>query len=361
MTIEQEIRPFATKIPYAEITRTASDSFEAGVEHFEGMWGAKKGDAVKALLNVAVCRQINIPDLQLNMVVESLGKYLAKSDSVIIMHGPFSERAGGIPEIGHDNNHCGWHGTADNDSELTVLSTLPVDLVKTALQYSQTKLTGDTIYNSTSRFYNFHRSDWNEPSWNNVSSKFRINEFFTTKYSYFRNEYPAIDFHFVTGADPTKEFLTIYGNRHSNIFGQRFLACFINPDGSLEQKIWQPVKPERAPSGHFIKLIDKAILKMSWWIPEAVKMAIDTQRFTSITKKEATIDPSIIGESKDALQIQSDVVRREKGQEWLEKKARKKLETAYYRATLFDKKNGKTKINKELSKIGWFDAVGIKP
>jgi hypothetical protein len=361
MSIESEIRPQSKKIPYAEITRITSNGWEAGVEHFEGMWGAKKGNAVKALLNVAVCRQINIPDLQLNIVVESLGKYLTKSDSVIIMHGPFAERVGGVPEVGHDNNYCGWHGTAENDNELTVLSTLPSDLIKTALRYSQNSLVDTTVHEGTSSFYDFRRSDWNEPSWNSVSSKFRINEFFTTQYSYFRNEYPAIDFHFVTGADPTKEFLTIYGNRYSNIFGQRFLACFINPDGSLEQRIWQPVKPERAPKEHFITLIDKTILNIPWLIPEAVKMAIDTIRYSSVTKLEASIDKLLVEEIREALAIQSALVKQEKGKEWLERKARKKLETAYYRAGLFDEKDGKNKINKELSKIGWFDAVGIKP
>lgn len=361
MTIEQEIRPFATKIPDAEITRKASDSFEASVEHFEGMWGAKKGDVVKALLNVAVCRQIFVPDLQLNTVVESLGKYLAKSNSVIILHGPFAERAGGIPEIGHDSKYCGWHGTAENDNELTILSTLPPDLIKTALRYSQNSLVDMTVHEGTSTFYEFQRSIWNTPSWNTQSSKYKINEFFTTSYKYFRNQYPAIDFHFVNGINPIDEFLTIYGNRYSNIFGQRFLACFINPDGSLEQRIWQPIKPERAPKEHVIKLINKSILKMAWCIPEVVKMAIDTQRYSSITKIEATIDPAIVDETKEALQIQSNLVRQEMGQAWLAEKSKRKLETAYHRAKLFDKNRGKNKIIEELNSIGWFNAVGIRP
>lgn len=359
MTIEQQIRPSAIKVPYAEITHMAK-GYEARVDHFEGMWGAKRGDAIKALLNVAVCRQVNIPDLELHKMVESIGQLLAGSDSVIIMHGPFAERVGGIPEIGHDGQYGSWHGTEENDVELTILSTQHTNTIKRVLEYGQNSLVEMTRQNGSDWYYKFSRSGWQAPSWNMDEADLTINDFFTTHYSYFRNEYPAIDFHYVNGKDPVSEFITIYGNRYSNIFGQRFLACFINPDGSLEQRIWQPVKPERAPKEHHIRLIDKAILKIPWWIPESVKMAIDALRYSTITKTEATIDPLIINEAKNALHLQSEVIRREKGQEWLEQKANKKLETAYHRATLFDKKGGRGKINTELQRVGWFDAVGIK-
>lgn len=360
MTIEQQIRPSAIKIPHAEITHM-SRGYEAKVDHFEGMWGAKRGDAINALLNVAVCRQINIHNLELYKIVESIGQSLAGSDSVIIMHGPFAERVGGIPEIGHDGQHGSWHGTEENDVELTILSKQQTNIIKRALEYGQNSLVGITRQNGSDWYYKFSRSGWRAPSWNMNGTEPTINDFFTTHYSYFRKKYPAIDFHYVNGKDPVSEFITIYGNRYSNIFGQRFLACFINPDGSLDQRVWQPVKPERAPKDHNIKLIDRSIFKMPWWISEAVKMAIDAQRYSTITKTEATIDPLMIDEAKNALHIQSNVVRREKGQEWLEQKARKKLETAYHRSTLFDNKGGRAKINRELQRVGWFDAVGIRP
>ncbi len=360
MSIEQQIRPLAQKIPYAEIVDISKNGWGSRVDYFEGMWDAEKGDVIKALLNVAVCRQVNIPDLELNKMVESIGRHLTGKDSVIVMHGPFAERAGGIPEIGHDNQYCGWHGTAENDVELTILSTLPSQVIRESLRSGPKSLTKETIQNGSAWYYKFSVSGWQKPSWNIPGTKFVINDFFTTKYSYFQNEYPAIDFHYANSPDPISEFITIYGNRYSNIFGQRFLVCFINSDGSLDQRIWQPVKPERQPKRHVISLVNNDILSMPWIIPEAVKMAIDTVRYTSIVPQEASIDGSLVEKISNALVIQASFIDKTKGPDWLREKANKKLETAYHRARLFDKNGGKEKINDELRKIGWFDAVGIK-
>lgn len=365
MSITEQLIPYSQKVPRAEVTSISKNGFGADVNNFEGIYGAPIGDALTALCTTAYCREgwIKNTDIEYHNIVRNIAKILNGSDTVIIGHGPLGERAGNLPSIGLDNRYPGWLNTAGNDNEITILSTSPIQVLEKAIRTGTKEF---AEYDATTRGSTWHteikNSRWKKANWNAINSPLKINRFIQTTYTYWRKtELPAFDLHYISSSDPIKEFLTIYGNRYSNIFGQRFLACFINPDGSLEQKIWQPVKPERAPREHFIKLVDKTILNMPWLIPETVKMAIDTIRYSSVTKLEASIDKLLIEEIRESLITQSSLVKREKGQEWLEGKARKKLETAYYRASLFDEKNGKNKINKELSGVGWFDAVGIRP
>lgn len=359
MSIEQ-IRNESTKKPYAEITGFGR-LFISDTIYFPNRDALTHSGSITFHEGWA-------PSIEIHNIPRQIAIEISKIDSssyqntVILGHGPLSERLGGIPIIGIDNYHTDQFGTTENDGELTIVSTvLSSDQVKTVIEDgSNNAIATDNLKRNNCEYPGkLFRSDWQIPNWS--SKHIPINEFVKTDYKYYKKRYSAYDIHYTSGNNALNEFLTIYGNRYSNIFGQRFLACFINPDGSLEQRIWQPIKPEKGPKEHVIKLIDKTIFKMAWWIPEAVKMAIDAQRFSSIAKDEAIIDPSIIDEAKDALQIQSNIVREEKGQEWLEQKTRKKLETAYYRAGLFDKKNGKSKIIHELQKIGWFNTVRIKP
>ena len=362
MSIEQEIRQQATKVPHAEIVQSSKGQLWAHVNLFEGMNGADIGDVLRALGTVCYpyCGGIDQPTIDLHDIPVEIGKILRGTDSVIIGHGPLSERSGGVPSVGIDASYQGWMGHRDNDSELTIVSSSDRSTIQNAILdgIKTAKINDSSKPKRNIAWTKIKNTAWQTPSWNIGSNE--INEFIQTSYTFFeRKTFPAYDIHFVNGNNAIDDFLTIYGNRYSNIFGSRFLVCFIRSDGSLEQKIWQPIKPEIAPKNHFISFQKLEILDMAWIIPETVKLVLDTVRYSSVVKREAIINPAQSQDITESLHKLTDVVKEEKGGEWLIQKATKKFSTALHRSELFGK-DKKEKLISELQKIDWFKATGVK-
>lgn len=362
MSIEQEIRHQATKVPYAEIVQPSKGQLWAHVNLFEGMNGANKSDVLKALGTVCYpyCGGIDQPAICLYDIPVEIGKILKNTDSVIIGHGPLSERSGGVPSVGIDANYQGWMGHRDNDSELTIVSSSDRLTIQNAILEGVTTAKIKDLSKSKRNvaWTKIKNTAWQTPSWNMGSNK--INEFIQTNYTFFgKTTFPAYDIHYVNGNNAIVDFLTIYGNRYSNVFGSRFLVCFIKPDGSLEQKIWQPIKPEIAPKNHFISFQKLEILDMAWIIPETIKLVLDTVRYSSVVKREAIINPAQSPDITESLYKWTDVVREEKGNDWLRQKATKKFSTALHRSELFGE-DKKEKLISELQKVDWFKVTGVK-
>ncbi len=378
MSIAEQIIPYAQKQPFAEIVDVAKGNMWADVREFEGVYGAPKGDALTALCTTAYCREQPFErlDIELHRMVRNTGKILNliapidwhrseyRPDTVIICHGPLAERGGGLPKIGLDNHYPGWLNTVDNDGEVTLVSTLPKEVLEKSIRLGIKKFQKWDAYKRGSTWNTKIKStDWIEPPWNVNGSSPNINRYMRTSYTYWkRSEFPALDFHTISGSDALDQFLTIYGDIYSNIFGSRFLACLIKPDGSLEQRIWQPIKPERAPKHFYISFTrPNEILKMPWIIPETVRLARETVRSSIVTDKVAQIDPALIEPIKTALQSQSKTIRESLGQEWLDKYPGNRYKTTLYRANLLAGDLGIEKVNHELKKVGWFEATGVNP
>lgn len=379
MSIEQQIRPNATKVPHAEIVRCSTNAIWADVRKFEGVYGAPRGDALTALCTTAYCREgwIRNPDIKLHHMVTNIGKILNliapserhsgyRSDTVIIGHGPLGERAGGLPAIGIDNSYQGWLNTTENDGEITILSTLPQETLERAILLAIKKFKFlDESMRGTTHNTEIKSSDWINPVWNinNSQNLPKINRYIRTSYTYWgTKEFPAFDFHTISGINAVEEFLTIYGDIYSNVFGLRFLACFIDKKGNLEQRIWQPIKPEKGPKSHVVKLtFPEKMFDLFWCVPEAIRLARETVRIPIATRQnDISIDPLLIEPLRTALINQSKIARYSMGQDWINKYVGARYRTSLYRANLINPNNGINKVNNELQKIGWFEATKIQ-
>lgn len=368
MSIAEHILPYATKSPYAEIVNSAHNGGYAHVNHIEGNSGADKGDALKALGTIHYCFQTHNPSVELHQIPREITKALNKlaptkeeirTDVVWVGHGPLGERAGGIPKLGRENQYQGWHGMTDNDGELTLMGNLPPDALRTAIEIGiQTGKDHDIKRRNFSDWLTkIESTDWKTPTWN-IGQTF-LNQYIAVDYTYWRSsKYPGYDFHYINGKDPINEFLTTYGDTYSNVFGLRFLVAFIKKDGSLDQRIWQPIKPEKQPKEHYISLTrPKETCSLPWIVPETIRIALDTVRYSAISNKVATINPEQTSLIRKSLVKHTTKVRALKGQKWLVSNLDAKLNTAIHRAKLFDQDWGPKKLAEELIGVGWFDAI----